>query len=154
MLLAERMVGRRRHRGFATATVLGILSVIGMLTVAALHDALFGEQLAGSRLLQQRAVAAAELGVNAAVERIGELDQPAGFALAQQPDAGQPDTFRVAVRHLASSPPPAGTSASHLLLHHFEVESAGHTVRGVQARVVQGISRLMAAAPAPAEPST
>lgn len=148
MLLAERIVSRRRHgSGFATATVLGILSVIGVLTVAALHDSLFGEQLAGSRLLQQRAMALAEQGITVGILRIGELEQPTAFALSQTPDPDAPDTIRIVVRHLASSPAPAAVSADRFLTHHFQIESTGHTARGVQARLFQGVDRVMSTAP-------
>src|SRR5687768_8712935 len=67
-----------RRTGFATATVLGVLAIVALLCTAALHDALFGQQLATSRTLHQRAAALADLGIEDALARLAALPLPQG----------------------------------------------------------------------------
>lgn len=138
----------RRHAGFATATVLGLLAIIGVLGASALHDALFGEQLAGSRLLHQRAAALAQLGLVDGMSRLGAMAEPAGFEYALRPLPASNDSVGVVVRHRGSSAMPQGFSGGRFAIHHFEVESTGLTARGVRMTHTQGAARVMAVAPA------
>lgn len=139
--------GADRGAGFATATVLGLLAIIGVLGASALHDALFGEQLAGSRLLHQRAAALAQLGVADGMARIGALESASGFAYALTPLPDSNDGVDVAVRHRGSSVLPQGFSGGRFTLEHFEIESTGLTARGTRMTHTQGASRILAAAP-------
>lgn len=138
--------GAGRRAGFATATVLGLLAVIGVLGASALHDALFGEQLAGSRLLHQRAAALAQLGVADGLARVGALESPSGLDYVLEPLPGSNDSVNVIVRHRGSSALPQGFSTGRFALHHFEVESTGLTARGTRMTHTQGATRIMAAA--------
>lgn len=133
-----------RRAGFATAVVLGLVAVIGLLSVGALHDALFGEQLAASRMLHQRAAALADFGIRDGLLRLGEAASPPieiSYAIPASTIPG--DSTSVRVRHLASSELPAGFSVAQFTAHHFEIQSTGHTARGVQMTQVQGATRVM-----------
>jgi len=144
MRAAEGVVaGRRTRAGFATATVLGLLAVVGLLSAGALHDALFGEQLAGSRLLHQRATALAELGIADGLARIAGMATPEPRSYALLPLPASTDSVEVALRHVGTSAVPDGFSAGRFVLHRFEIESVGHTTRGIRAAQVQGVVRMM-----------
>jgi Tfp pilus assembly protein PilX len=142
----------RRRAGFATAVVLGLVAVVGLLCAGALHDALFGEQLAGSRLLHQRAAALAELGVQSGMARLAATDQSGAQSFALQPLPDSTDSVSVTLRNLGSAAMPGGFSVGRFATHHFEIESTGHTARGVRMTQVQGAVRMLpVAAPAPTE---
>lgn len=132
-----------KQAGFATAVVLGLVAVIGLLSVGALHDALFGEQLAGSRLLHQRAVALAEFGIEDGLRRLGSASPPllASYALHPLPDSTESTSVRI--EHLGQGAMPAGFSAARFALHHFEIESTGHVARGIRMTQVQGVTRML-----------
>lgn len=134
----------RRLAGFATTVVMGLVAVIGLLSVSALHDALFAEQLAASRMLHQRAAALANLGVLDGMGRIGtsaSLPTEVSYAIQSLPSSG--DSTSVKLRHLDSRELPAGFSATRFAAHYFEIESTGHTARGVRLTQVQGATRVM-----------
>lgn len=134
---------RDLQRGFATATVLGLLAVVGLLSVAALHDALFAEQLAGSRLLHQRAQALADLGVEDGLARVAAMSRPESVSYAMRPLPSSTESVEVRVRHLGANAVPAGFSNARFTSHRFQIESTGFTSRGIQARQVQGAVRVM-----------
>lgn len=154
MRQAER-VGKdpRRCNGFATVTVLGLVAVTMLLCAGALHDALFGEQLATSRLLHQRAAALADIGVHEAMVRMAAVDSPDGLGFTIQPDPPSADTVSVTLRNVGSTPLPRGFSAERFDLYRFEIQSTGHTARGISMTEVQGASRVLPASRVPgAEP--
>ena len=123
-----------------------------MLSAAALHDGLFGEQLAASRLLQQRAAALAELGIEEGLARLATLAAPQPLSFALQPMPPSNDTVRVVLQPVAAAPAaPRGNSLGRILTHHFEVHSTGYVPRGLQVTLVQGASRDFVAADPAAE---
>lgn len=143
----------RRCSGFATLTVLGLVAVAALLCAGALHDALFGEQLATSRMLHQRASALADHGVDDAVIRIAALEAPQDLDYSIQPYPPSEDSVSVSVRHVGSTPMPRGFSAGRMALHRLEIHSTAHTARGIGMTQVQGATRVLpAAAPATATP--
>lgn len=123
--------------------VLGLVAVIGLLSASALHDALFGEQLAGSRLLHQRATALAEFGVEDGLRRLSATPPPQLQSYALQPLPGTTESTSVQLRHLGSSAMPAGFSAARFALHHFQIESTGQVARGIRMTQVQGVARVL-----------
>lgn len=131
------------QRGFATATVLGLLAIVGLLSAAALHDALFGEQLAGSRLLHQRAQALADFGTEDGLVRLAALSRPETLSYALRPLPTSSGSVEVRVRYLGTGGVQAGFSSERFALHRFEIESTGFTSRGIRARQVQGAVRVM-----------
>jgi hypothetical protein len=137
------VTGRRARAGFATATVLGLLAVVGLLSAGALHDALFGEQLAGSRLLHQRAMALADFGAADGLARIAGMATPESRSYALRPLPSSSDSVEVALRHVGMGGVPDGFSAGRFVLHRFEIESIGNTARGIRAAQVQGAVRMM-----------
>lgn len=141
-----------RGRGFATATVMIMLALVALLGLSALHDALYGELLAGTRVLQQRAAALAQLGLQAGLARLGTLTAAGTTQLSFQPLAGIDDSVSVTLRHKGSMLP-AGFSAGTFAQHHFEIESTGHAARGTRMTQVQGATRIMLASP-DAEPAS
>jgi type II secretory pathway component PulK len=141
----------RRCSGFATVTVLGLVAVTVLLCAGALHDALFGEQLATSRLLHQRAAAAADIGVAEAMGRLASLGSPGNLDFSVQSDFLQPgppttDTASVTLRYVGSTALPRGFSAGRFHLHRFEIESTGHAARGINLTQLQGALRTLPAA--------
>ncbi len=131
------------QRGFATATVLGLLAIVGLLSAAALHDALFAEQLAGSRLLHQRAQALADFGTEDGLVRLAAPERPETLSYALRPLPSSSESVEVRVRHLGTGAVPAEFSSERFALHRFEIESTGFTSRGIRARQVQGAVRVM-----------
>ena len=141
-----------RRAGFATATVLGLLAIVALLCAAALHDALFGQQLATSRTLHQRAAALADLGIEDAIARLAGLPLPQSQSYALQ-STSPTDSTSVTLRHLGRGTLPAGFSSAAMVAHQFEIESTGRTARGVHATQVQGVLRMFPAASPPAQSS-
>jgi len=131
------------QRGFATATVLGLLAVVGLLSAAALHDALFGEQLAGSRLLHQRAQALADFGIEDGLARMAVMARPGSLSYALRPLPSSSESVEVRVRHLGAESVSAGYSSGQFARHRYEIQSTGFTSRGVRARQVQGAVHVM-----------
>src|SRR5688500_14461594 len=142
----RRIEGRRaaRRAGFATATVLGVLAIVALLCTAALHDALFGQQLATSRTLHQRAAALADRGIEDALARLAALPLPQEERYALGSPAAT-DSTTVTLRHLGRGALPAGFSSAALVAHRFEIESTGRTARGIHATQVQGVLRVFPA---------
>lgn len=135
--------GADPQRGFASATVLGLLAVMSVLGVAALHDALFGEQLASSRLLHQRAMALADVGTEDGLARLATQVLPGDQSYALRPIPESGESVEVKLRHLGKSAVSAGYSGARFALHRFEIESTGFSSRGIRARQVQGVVRVM-----------
>jgi hypothetical protein len=133
----------RSCNGFATVTVLGLVAVTALLCAGALHDALFGEQLAASRLLHQRAAALSDIGVGDGLAHIADLAQPATLSYALQPLPGSTDSVSIALWHSGSSPLAEASSLGRFAVQRFEIESTGHTVRGISMTQVQGVERVM-----------
>lgn len=134
------MAADPKQHGFATPVALALVAVTGVLSIGALHDALFGEQLAGSRLLHQRAAALAELGIRDAMVRLGGAPAIDGeMAYAPRGLPSEVDSVEVRIRHLHTSAMASGFSASRFAIHHFEVESTGHVARGIRMTQVQGV---------------
>jgi Tfp pilus assembly protein PilX len=155
MRTVESVISSRRARaGFATATVLGLLAIVGLLSAGALHDALFGEQLAGSRLLHQRAMALADFGTADGLARIAGMATPETRSYALRPLPSSTDSVEVTLRHVGTSALPDGFSTGRLVLHRFEIESIGHTARGIRAAQVQGAVRMMPEVPPPGARAT
>lgn len=148
MRRSEASGAARRRSGFATAVVLGLVAVVGLLCAGALHDALFGEQLAGSRQLHQRAAALAELGVHSGMAQLATTLPSAEHSFALQPLPDSTDRVSVTLRHLGSAAMPAGFSAGRFSSHHFQIESTGHTARSVRMTLVQGAVRVLPVVPA------
>lgn len=142
----------RRCSGFAALTVLGLVAVAALLCAGALHDALFGEQLATSRMLHQRASALADHGVDDATIRIAAQEAPRDLDYAIQPYPPSADSISVSVRHVGSTPMPPGFSAGRMELHRLEIHSTAHTARGIGMTQVQGATRVLPAA-TPAVPA-
>jgi Tfp pilus assembly protein PilX len=138
------MAAEPEQRGFATPVALVLVAVTGLLSLGALHDALFGEQLAGSRLLHQRAAALSDLGIRDAMIRLGHatgIEEEQAYA---PPDLPSPrDAVEVRIRHLHDSALPSGFSAARFQAHQFEIESTGHVARGIRMTQVQGVVRVM-----------
>lgn len=129
-------------RGFATATVMIMLALVALLGLSALHDALYGEMLASTRVLQQRANALSSLGLQAGLARLHTLPATGSSGLSFQPLPGTDDSVSVTLRHLGTTLP-AGFSAGMFAAHHFEIESTGHCARGTRSTQVQGATRIM-----------
>lgn len=116
---------------------------MSVLSVAALHDALFGEQLAGSRLLHLRAQLLAEFGIEDGFTRLAAQVLPQDGSYALRPMPGSGESVEVRMRHVGTGRLPAGFSSGLFALHRFEIESTGFTSRGIRAKQVQGVLRVL-----------
>lgn len=145
--------GLRRAAGFATSTILALVAVIALFATGALHDALFGGQLAASRLLHQRAAALAEIGLQDGLDRIGSMAVPEHHNYALRPLDSPVDSIGVRVLYLGTAPLPSGYSTSHFVAHQFEIQSTGHTARGIRMVQVQGAVRVMPVGPQAVDPT-
>lgn len=114
-----------------------------VMGVAALHEALFGEQLAGSRLLHQRAQALSDFGIEDGLSRLATQAQPGDISYALRPMSGSAESVEVRLRHTGAGSLPAGFSGGQFALHRFEIESTGFSSRGIRAKQVQGVARVM-----------
>lgn len=135
----------RQGAGFATAAVLGLVAVIALLSTGALHDALFGNQLAASRLLHQRAAMLAELGLHRGLGQLATMSPPQDASFTFEPLADETDNVTVELRYQGSSGVAPGFSGGRFTAHHFEIQSSAHVARGVRATRVQGARRVLPA---------
>lgn len=122
--------------------VLGLIAVASLLGMSALHDALFGQQLAGSRFLQQRAGMLAAVGIGDAMARLqdspGMSQQAYALALPSSPS----DSATVRIREVGRSELPAGFSSGQFIAVHLEIESTAHGPRGTHMTQVQGVVQV------------
>ncbi len=86
---------RPRAEGFALLAVLVLLAVVGLYTAATMQDTLFGTQLAGTRVFQQRAFMLADLGIQDTLQDLGSATPPADFTRELQPLADSADSVTV-----------------------------------------------------------
>ncbi len=132
-----------RAEGFALLAVLVLLAVVGLYTAATLQDTLFGTQLAGTRVLQQRAFSLADLGIEDTLQDLHGATLPADFTRELHPLAGSTDSVDVVFRNGGADALPTGFSAGRFIAHRFEIQSTGHAARGTQSVQVQGVVRIM-----------
>ncbi|MET0281231.1 MAG: hypothetical protein ABW278_08920 [Steroidobacteraceae bacterium] len=130
-------------RGFALVLVLALAASIGLLTAGSLQETLFGEALAGSRLLHLRAWLLADSGMAEAMHELTNAALPRDFTRELRPIAGSAESAVVSVRQVATGVPPAGFSLGRFAAHYFIIESTGRSARGTRAVQVQGVTRVM-----------
>lgn len=150
--MRRRAEGARRRRGFALVLVLGLVAIISVLAAGSLQEALFGEALAGTRQLQQRAASLADIGIAAALAQLGAATPPADYTRELRPLPAPSDSVVVTQRTLGSSPLAAGYSSARFAVRHYQVEALGRSARGTRMLQVQGVRRVLpidAVEPAP-----
>lgn len=139
----RRAAERAGAGGFALVLVLGLVAIVAVLGAGSLHEALFGQALANTRLAQQRAASLADIGIATATARLAEQPAPADYTRELRPLPGAPDSVVVAQRSLGASQVAAGYSAGRFLAHRYEIEAQGRSIRGTRAVQVQGVVRLL-----------
>jgi hypothetical protein len=133
--------------GFVLPTVLGIILLAALFAAHAATEAGTASLLASQRVLHQRAFEAGESGVVAVMEQLQAGEEPAlrqDLQSGDFPTDGARVTSVVVTRQLM----PNGYSAGRVTETHYEVQSAGHSARGITVTVVQGMLQLRAV-PAP-----
>jgi Tfp pilus assembly protein PilX len=143
---------RPRAEGFALLAVLALLAVIGLYTAATLQDALFGNVLAGTRVVQQRAFVLAELGVRTAEQGLSTTVPPADYTHELHPLADPQSSVSVVLRSTGADALPVGFSSGRFVAQRFEIQSTGHAARSARSVQVQGVLRVLPVAAAPAAP--
>ena len=138
--------GSVRHRGFLLPAVLGITLVAALLALQAASASGTIAALATMRVLQQRAFAVADRGVEVMLASLqaGTPPGPTQTLLSSTPGERAETRFAETAR----APAPSGYSAGRFFEHHYELRSAGHSARGVQVVQIQGVSRLEPVEPA------
>ena len=90
----------QRRGGFALVLILGLVAIAGALAASSLHEALFGQALAGTRQWQQRASSVADIGMAGALARLAATPPPADYSRELQPLAPAPDSVVITQRSL------------------------------------------------------
>jgi Tfp pilus assembly protein PilX len=126
-----------------------LIAIVALLGAGALHDAWFAQSQAGLRLQEQRALALAELGQRAGMADVSATSSPDEAAHDLRPAALASDHVTTRIRKLSERAITTGFSAGRFVAQEFEIESTGHSARGAQRTVVQGIRRVMPVAEAP-----
>lgn len=150
--MCRRPEGTARQRGFALALVLGLVAIAAVLAAGSLHEALFGEALASTRQLQQRAASLADIGMTRALDELGATPPPADYTRQLQPVSNATDSVVVTQRSVGTSPVAAGYSSGKFAARHYEIEVLGRSGRGTRALRVQGVQRIVPAASAESPP--
>jgi Tfp pilus assembly protein PilX len=135
--------------GFAVVWVLVLIAIVALLGASALHDAWFAQSQAALRLHEQCAWAAAELGLRAGAADLTITRHPDEATHDLRPTALATDHVTTRIRKLNEREVAIGFSAGRFVAQEFEIESTGHSARGTQRTVVQGIRRVMPAVEAP-----
>lgn len=136
-----------RSRGAALITSLVLLLILTILATAGMRTARLELLLADNQRATQEAFAAAETGIELAIDdmlRSGRL--PAGPFALTLPD-GANVWVHLALKAITSPLPvssPIRANPEDVRAFHFELRSAASTARGAQALHVQGFYLLMA----------
>ncbi len=141
-----------RAEGFALLAVLVLLAVVGLYTAATLQDTLFGTQLAGTRVFQQRAFVLADLGIEDTLQDLRGAAPPADFTRELHPQVDSTDSVHVVLRNSGADALPSGFSAGRFVARRFEIESTGQAARGARSVQVQGVVRVLPVTATPAAP--
>jgi hypothetical protein len=142
-----------RNRGLALVLVLALAAIVGVLSTAALQQALFSEALASSRLLHLRAALLSDAGVDQAIAMLAAAPEVGETTREIRPLPGNSDSALIRLRRLGPAQVPAGMSLGPGLFsaQGYAIESQGRGPRGTSAMQTQGITRieLRPAVPAP-----
>ena len=127
--------------GFTLPAVLGITLIAAVLSLHAAGESSTATALATMRVLQQRAFAASDRGLHAAMATLANGGRPpATQTLTSSARPGE--RAEVGFAELIQVSAPAGFSAGSFVEHHFELRSVGFSARGTTVAQVQGVSRL------------
>lgn len=136
----------RHRRGFALVLVLGLVAIASVLAAGSLQEALFGEALAVTRQLQQRAASLADIGLSAALAQLGAPTPPADYTRELSPLPATGDRVLISQRSLGSVSVTAGYSSGRFIARHYQLEALGRSARGSRALQTQGLQRVLPAA--------
>lgn len=123
--------------------VLALVAITGLLGVGSLHEALFGEALASTRVLHQRAGLLADAGVADAMRRLATTLSAADEAREFRPLAAIAESAVVSRRHLGRSTVASGFSIGRFETHYYVIESTARGPRGTSAVLTQGVARVL-----------
>jgi Tfp pilus assembly protein PilX len=132
--------------GFVLPVVLGIILLAGLFAVQATMESGSATLLATQRQLHQNAFEAAESGVIAAINQLGSGIEPATVQTSSS-TAAPSGSSTVQTTMVARLTLPSGFSADRVVETQYEIRSTGHSVRGSEATVVQGVRQMRVATP-------
>jgi Tfp pilus assembly protein PilX len=135
----------RAREGFVLPTVLGIILLAALFAAHVATETGTATLLATQRLLHQRAFEAAESGLLAIVEQLHAGLDPAASQQLQSADFPT-DSATVDSTITSRQLLPNGYSAGRVQETLHEIRSAGHSARGTDVVVVQGVRQLRAVA--------
>lgn len=133
----------KAEAGFVLPVVLGIVLLAGLFAVQASIESGNTTLLATQRQLHQRAFEVAESGIAAVLEQLASGAEPAATQTLRSA-ATPSDSATVETRIIASLTPPGGSSTGPVDETHYEIRSTGHSARGSDVTVVQGVRQLRA----------
>jgi hypothetical protein len=132
--------------GYATATMLVIIAIIGSTALWSYRETLTGRTLANARLFQARAAVLAGSGLQAATQRLRNQPQAAGLSW-RQPAAANNEQTEISTRLLRTESLPAGFSADRFIEYHHEVISTASSGLGARVTQTMGLALLNTAMP-------
>jgi len=138
------MPARSNRRGFVLPVVLGIILLAGLFAVQATLESGSATLLASRRQLHQRAFEAAESGIAEVMNQLNAGVEPA--TVQTMDTAGTSSgSWTTQTTITARTPLVDGFSAGRIVETNYEIQSAGHSIRGGEVRVAQGIRQLRSA---------
>jgi hypothetical protein len=122
--------------GAALAIGLILLSILTLLAVSTMNTAATELMMSGNDQYRLRAAQAAEIGIEQTIA--AALFRPT--AVQTHPTSPLPggDSYSATIRPRGSTPAPAGYNNT-FTAEHYEIESTGHSHRGVQVTYIQGL---------------
>ncbi|MEO6185439.1 MAG: hypothetical protein ABIP38_00345 [Steroidobacteraceae bacterium] len=136
--------------GYATATILVVIAIIGSTSLWSYREALSGRTLANARLFQARAASLAGIGLQQAQARLFADPDASRLSWQRHPSEAREEEIALATRLLWTDSLPPGFSANRFIDRHHEITSIATS--GLGTRVVQtmGVALLQATAGAAA----
>lgn len=129
--------------GFLLPVVMGLVLVAAMFGLHAASGTSSAAALSGNRVLHQRAFEAAERGLVALGQRLDAGEPAPAAPLVLASDALPTERATVDYRETARLPLPPGYSAGRFIEHRGELRSVARLVRNSEARLAEGVSRIL-----------
>lgn len=136
------MQSRNPQLGFVLPVILGIILLVALFAVQAAAELGSTTLFAGQRILHQRAFESSERGIAAVMEQLRTNATPPPQQQLQWTDSPTDIAIVSTAASTASLPP--GFSAGRVVAKEYEIRSTGHSARGAEVTVVQGVRQWQA----------
>ena len=133
-----------RSRGYATATILIVVAILGSTALWSYREVLTGRTLANARFFQVRAASLAGIGLQAAASELRRQPAVTRLAWQQQAPGARDEQIGISTRLLRTETLPAGFSADRFLDYQHELTSTVSSGLGTQVARSMGVALLNA----------